>query len=101
MGGNVEQRDVFQSLALPWLDRLLSLAARWGSRTEAEDCVQETYLRAFRGFDQLRDRTLVFAWLCQILRAVANERYRTQAQRRQLVDVIELETAHERMIASG
>jgi RNA polymerase sigma-70 factor, ECF subfamily len=96
----MEQRDRFQSLTLPHLDRLVALAARWGSRTEAEDCVQETYLRAFRAFDQLRDPGAVFAWLCQILRTVANERHRTQVRRRELIEPIELEAVHDEMAAS-
>jgi RNA polymerase sigma-70 factor (ECF subfamily) len=85
---------------LPHLDRLVALASRWADGHEAEDHVQETYLRAWAAFDQLRNDGAAFAWLCQILRAVATERHRTRARRQGLVYITELEAAHEEIIAS-
>jgi RNA polymerase sigma-70 factor (ECF subfamily) len=76
------------------------LASRWAHGRDAEDDVQETYLRAWSAFDQLRDDDAAFPWLCQILRAVAIERHRTRARRQGLVFITELEEAHERLIAS-
>jgi RNA polymerase sigma-70 factor, ECF subfamily len=98
---NLEQRDRFQALTLPHLGRLRSLAARWGTLSDAEDSVQETYLRAYRAFDQLRDPEVVFAWLCRILRAVVSERHRTHARRGDLMQITQLEEAHERVAASA
>lgn len=94
------KRDSFQSATLPYLDRLVALASRWGDGAEAEDYVQETYTRAWSAFHQLRDRNAVFPWLCKILRTVANERRRTLARRRGLLFITELEAAHEEMVAS-
>jgi RNA polymerase sigma-70 factor (ECF subfamily) len=94
------KRDSFQSATLPYLDRLVALASRWGDGGEAEDYVQETYARAWSAFHQLRDRNAVFPWLCSILRTVANERRRTLARRRGLLFITELEAAHEEMVAS-
>lgn len=94
------RRARFQSATLPWLDRLVGIASRWGDGHEAEDYVQETYARAWVAFDQLRDPGAAFSWLYTILRAVANERRRTLARRRDLLFVTELEDAHEETVAS-
>jgi RNA polymerase sigma-70 factor (ECF subfamily) len=53
---------------MPHLDAAYRFA-RWLSRasTDAEDVVQEAYLRAFRGFDSLRGSD-VKAWLLTIVR---------------------------------
>jgi RNA polymerase sigma-70 factor, ECF subfamily len=96
-----EQRRLrFQSATLPHLNRLVALASRWADGHEAEDDVQETYARAWTAFEQLRDPEAAFAWLCQILRSVANERRRTHARRQDLVFIGELEAAHEEIVAS-
>ena len=94
------KRARFQSSILPHLDRLVALASRWAAGSEAEDYVQETYIRAWSAFDQLRDAGASFPWLCQILRTVIGERRRTRARRQQLVFVTELEAAHEEIVAS-
>jgi RNA polymerase sigma-70 factor (ECF subfamily) len=97
----VEPRcERFQSCTLPHLDRLLMQASRWGDGQEAEDYVQETYIRAWAAFDQLRNTNAAFSWLCQILRTVAFERRRTRARRQDLVFITELEAAHEDIIAN-
>lgn len=89
----------FEALTLPHLPRLLRIAACYGE-SEAEDCVQETYLRAWVAFDQLRDPAAVFSWLVRILRGVAFERRRSQSRRQKLVYITELEAAHEERVAS-
>jgi RNA polymerase sigma-70 factor, ECF subfamily len=94
------KRGSFQSTTLPHLDRLVALASRWGDRAQAEDDVQETYARAWTAFHQLRDTRAAFAWLCKILKTVANERRRTVARRRDLLFITELEAAHEEIVAS-
>lgn len=58
----------FEEQALVHLDRVFQFAVRLTrNRTEAEDLVQETYLRAFRHFDQFDPGTNCRAWLFAIL----------------------------------
>jgi len=56
-------------LALPLLAPLYSFA-HWlaGSREEAEDLVQEAYLKALRGFSSFTPGTNFRAWMYRILR---------------------------------
>lgn len=61
-------REEFEALTLPHLDHLFRLATRLrGRRQDAEDLVQETYVKAYQAFATLRDRVRVRPWLCQIL----------------------------------
>jgi RNA polymerase sigma factor (sigma-70 family) len=59
----------FEDLALPLLDSLHNFA-RWIARNpnDAEDLVQETYLKALRGFASFQPGTNFKAWMFQILR---------------------------------
>ena len=88
-------------MVLPHLDRLLAFALRRAeSRADAEDAVQEASVRAWLGFDELRDRARARAWLYRILRTVLSETGERNARRRQLVSITRLEDAHEELIAS-
>jgi len=59
----------FEELAMPLFASLYGYA-RWLTREphEAEDLVQETYLKALRGFDSFRQGTNFRAWMFRILR---------------------------------
>ena len=52
------------------------------AREDAEDALQETFLRAFRMRDRLTDCTGFRAWLCTIARLVCKERRKTRARER-------------------
>ena len=52
------------------------------AREDAEDAVQETFLRAFRMRDRLIDCTGFRPWLCTIARLVCKERRTTRAKER-------------------
>ena len=59
----------FEQLALPLFDSLYNFAG-WltGNPQEAEDLVQETYLKALRGFSSFQPGTNFRAWIFRILR---------------------------------
>src|SRR6202158_1430455 len=59
----------FEALAMPLFDALYNYA-RWLTHdaSEAEDLVQETYLKAFRGFRSFTPGTNFRAWMYRILR---------------------------------
>jgi RNA polymerase sigma-70 factor, ECF subfamily len=59
----------FEDLAMPLFDSLYNFA-RWlaHNSNDAEDLVQETYLKALRGFASFQSGTNFRAWMFQILR---------------------------------
>jgi RNA polymerase sigma-70 factor (ECF subfamily) len=65
----VEQRNArFEATALPFLDQLYSAALRMTRKpADAEDLVQETYVKAFAAFHQFEEGTNLKAWLYRIL----------------------------------
>lgn len=71
----------FEQVALVHLDALYHVALRLTqTRAEAEDVVQETYLRAFRAFARFNPGTNCRAWLFTILRNVFLNRLRTRGR---------------------
>jgi RNA polymerase sigma-70 factor, ECF subfamily len=59
----------FEELAVPLFDQLYNFASRLTrDRTEAEDLVQETYIKALRGFSSFQLGTNFRAWMYRILR---------------------------------
>ncbi|MEP6599835.1 MAG: sigma-70 family RNA polymerase sigma factor [Actinomycetota bacterium] len=65
----VEQRQArFERDALPFLDQLYAAAMRMTRNpADAEDLVQETYVKAFAAFHQFTEGTNLKAWLYRIL----------------------------------
>jgi RNA polymerase sigma-70 factor (ECF subfamily) len=59
----------FEELAMPLFDSLYNLA-RWltRDRAEAEDLVQETFVKALKGFPSFQAGTNFRAWIYRILR---------------------------------
>lgn len=62
------QSVAFDELALPLFDRLYNFA-HWltHNREEAEDLVQETYVKALKGFSSFKPGTNFRAWIYRIL----------------------------------
>ena len=97
------QRDVtrYEALASPHLDRLRAFARRRvESEADADDLVQETLIRGWQRFDQLRDLAALRSWLYRILTMLCAEQYRTRRRRLELVPTTELKDHHDDTIAS-
>jgi RNA polymerase sigma-70 factor (ECF subfamily) len=69
--GTVSQlaAESFEQLAMPHFDRLYNFSC-WltHDRQEAEDLVQETYVKALKGFPSFQPGTNFRAWIYKILR---------------------------------
>jgi RNA polymerase sigma-70 factor, ECF subfamily len=75
-------RRRFEDLALPHLAHLYRLAVRLrGTPQDADDLVQETYIKALRAFPTLRDPERIRPWLCQILSRLVLDRHRDGSSR--------------------
>jgi RNA polymerase sigma-70 factor (ECF subfamily) len=71
----------FQAEALGYLDALYATALRLTRNpADAEDLVQDTYLKAFRAADQFERGTNLKAWLYTILHNTFRNRRRDQAR---------------------
>ena len=91
----------YQSLAASHLDRLHAYARRRvQSDADADDLGQETLIRGWQRFDQLRDVTAMRSWFYRILTTLWAEQYRTRRRRMELVPITRLEAHHDEMIAS-
>ena len=80
-----EKQSIFEELCLPHLDAAYNLA-RWlvGSDANAEDVVQEAYVRALKGFKGFRGNN-ARAWILAIVRNTAHSWLKKQAKRSYLV----------------
>ncbi len=72
-----DKKSVFEDMALPYLDILYGTALRLThAPADAEDLVQETYLKAYRAFDQFETGTNFKAWIFKILTNNFNNKYK-------------------------
>src|SRR6185437_16801954 len=89
-GGKAER---FKTLALPHLDDIYTLARYLlRSTNDADDAVQECYLRAFRHFDTFRGGPIK-PWLFAILRNVCHASYAGGARLVLAADDVDAATA--------
>ncbi|MFN3531057.1 MAG: sigma-70 family RNA polymerase sigma factor [Candidatus Brocadia sp.] len=72
-----DRRKEFEEIALAHVDSLYNMALRLVfNKEEAEDLVQEAYLKAYRFFDTFQKGTNIKAWLFKILRNTFINKYR-------------------------
>jgi RNA polymerase sigma-70 factor (ECF subfamily) len=84
--------DAFEKEALSYLDSLYRTALRMTrSEAEAEDLVQETYIRAFRFREQFTPGTNLKAWLFRILTNAFITSYRRRAAQPEFTELDEIE----------
>ncbi len=82
----------FAEQAMPYMDSLYGAAMRMTrNASDAEDLVQETYLKAFRGFGGFQEGTNLKAWLYRILTNTYINIYRSKKRRPDETDLAEVE----------
>jgi len=82
----------FTAQAMEYMPSLYSAALRMTRNpADAEDLVQETYLRAYRGFGSFEQGTNLKAWLYRILTNTFINRYRAAKRRPDETDLEEVE----------
>src|SRR6059036_2519731 len=85
--GLQQQAVRFEAEALGYIDSLYRTALRLTRNpADAEDLVQETYLKAFRAADRFEPGTNLRAWLFTILHNTARNRARDRAREGVTVD---------------
>lgn len=81
----------FEREAVPHMDLLYNYALRMTGKTaDADDLVQETYLKAFRFWDKYEKGTNIKAWLFRIMKNSYINRYRKESKEPATVDYDEV-----------
>ena len=87
--GVERKRAAFETTAVPFMKALYNAALRLTHRTEdAADLVQETYLRAYRTFENFAPGSNCRAWLFTILYSIFINQYK-QAKRRPAMESLD------------
>ena len=100
------EADPFETEALTFLDALYRTGLRMTrSEAEAEDLVQETYIKAFRHRDQFTPGTNLKAWLFRILTNTFINQYRRKAARPETTELDDVDESilyrHMRDVSPG
>ena len=82
----------FQDEALAYAEALYSAAMRMTrNAADAEDLVQETFLKAYRAYPRFEEGTNLRAWLYRILTNTYINTYRAKQRRPEVTDVEDVE----------
>lgn len=85
-------QSTFADQAMEYAPQLYSAALRMTrNQADAEDLVQEAYLRAYRSFHTFQEGTNLRAWLFRILTNAYINRYRAKQRRPQESDLADVE----------
>jgi RNA polymerase sigma-70 factor (ECF subfamily) len=94
-----EQGWNFERAAMPYVDSLYNTAYRMTRNSEdAEDLVQETYLKAYKYYDKFEEGTNFKAWLFKIMKNTFINNYRKKKLTPHKIDFSEIEESYERVI---
>ncbi|PYQ62085.1 MAG: RNA polymerase subunit sigma-24 [Acidobacteria bacterium] len=94
-----EQGWNFEKAAMPYVDSLYNTAYRMTRNSEdAEDLVQETYLKAYKYYDKFEEGTNFKAWLFKIMKNTFINNYRKKKLTPHKIDFSEIEESYEREI---
>jgi RNA polymerase sigma-70 factor, ECF subfamily len=86
----VTRQERFEAEALPHLKSLYGTAYRMTRNAhDAEDLVQETFLRAYRAFEAFTPGTNIRAWLYTILYRVRTDAFRRAGRSPRTVELID------------
>jgi RNA polymerase sigma-70 factor, ECF subfamily len=89
----------FEAAAMPFVDALYNTAYRMTRNAEdAEDLVQETYLKAYRYYDKFEEGTNFKAWLFKIMKNTFINNYRKKQQVPALSDFADIEESFETQV---
>src|ERR1700683_4577094 len=94
----------FTDVAMEFMPGLYSAALRMTrNRADAEDLVQETYLKAYRSYGSFTEGTNLRAWLYRILTNTYINNYRAAQRRPEVADVEDVEDLYlyKRLAGSG
>jgi len=87
-----EKQRTFEGEALEHADLLYNYALRMtGNPADADDLVQETYLKAYRFWDRYEQGTNIRAWLFRILKNSFINRYRKESKEPGKIDYDEVQ----------
>ncbi|HVR10384.1 MAG TPA: sigma-70 family RNA polymerase sigma factor [Thermoanaerobaculia bacterium] len=90
----------FEAAAMPFVDALYNTAYRMTRNAEdAEDLVQETYLKAYRYYDKFEEGTNFKAWLFKIMKNTFINNYRKKQQTPALSDFADIEESYETQVS--
>lgn len=100
-----KQRQLYEDFereAIPHMDALFNFALKMtGDSDEADDLVQETYLKAFRFFDKFEKGTNCKAWLFRIMKNTYINKYRKETKEPDKVDYEDVENYYENVKPSS
>jgi RNA polymerase sigma-70 factor, ECF subfamily len=95
-------RKEFEDTALPYMDEIHRAALRMTkNESEADDLVQDTFLRAFRFFKGFEKGTSIKAWLHKILRNTFINRFNEQAKKPEHLEFDQLNIYEEESISTN
>ena len=90
----------FEAVAMPFVDALYNTAYRMTRNAQdAEDLVQETYLKAYRYYDKFEEGTNFKAWLFKIMKNTFINNYRKRQQTPPQSDFADIEESFESQVS--